>query len=275
MAILSILPLSAQATIETTWSLTSSTLPGGITSAQAFSTAQTTSTTGGAKFQSAALQSWGSSGLGVASTGDYVNGTVYSPDHAFDNDGRGGNSSGQRTDYGIDGAVDAALFSFAQSVQLTQLSVGWIGSASSYTSPDADLSVLAYTRDNAVITDANILNKSFADLLNDGWEFIGSYNMTYAAKDINSIERSSSYWLISAYTAAAGSGNDSDSALDFNNDYFKLASLTGVPGSSGGSSNNGSVPEPSSLLLLAGGILGWRLNRYHNAQPQADACMAA
>jgi hypothetical protein len=89
------------------------------------------------------------------------------------------------------------------------------------------------------------------------------------AKNINSIGKSSSYWLVSAYTSVAGSGNDSDTNLDFGNDYFKISSLTGIPGTSNNPPSNG-VPEPSSLVLLVGGLMGWRLTRTNATNSQSD-----
>ncbi len=253
-------PLSAQATA---WTL-GATLPSGISSITAFSTAQTTSTTGGALFQAATLQSY--PGLGITATNDLDGG---SPDHAMDNDG--GRST--TTDNPIDGAVDAALFQFSAGTSLSSLTINWKNDTT-YSSGDADLSVLAYTgslNSGALPLNANVSGESFANLLSRGWTFIGNYNMgsVNTAKTINTGNVYSSYWLVSAYTSVAGSGKgDAAGVLDFGNDYFKLSGMSGtvctgtttngVCGSGGGA---GSVPEPTSLLLLASGMLGWRMNR--------------
>lgn len=236
----------------------------GTVTVNAFSTTGATGTGGNPQFASAVLGSW-SGGIGVTSAEDGSFGSA--PNHAFDNDGNS-------TDEKPAGDVDAAVFSFNQSVSLNSLSIGWY-------SGDADLSVLAYTGNTGNMANPeNITGKTFTDLLNSGWEFIGNYmnvyNMPNDTATINPSDKSSSYWLVSAYTSCA---NNSCNANDpyFGNDYFKISGLGGniTTSGGGGSSNNGSVPEPSSLLLLAGGILGWRLNRYSKTQVESNDVLAA
>ncbi|QSB02721.1 PEP-CTERM sorting domain-containing protein [Methylomonas sp. EFPC1] len=261
-------PLSADATVY----LSGSTPSAGIT-VSAYRTGQAA----GSAFEAATLGNNGSAGFGVYSGIDGYLGNpndIREPDHAFDNDGRGGSgwSSGVNysEDFGPDGAVDAALFNFNASVSLNSLRVGYI-------SGDADVSVLAYTGSlisGALPAAANIAGDSFATLLSNGWSFIGNYNMgsVNTSKAINASNVYSSYWLVSAYTSISAGLNKGDTTgLDFGNDYFKLSKIEGtacagtatggICGNSGGGGGAGSVPEPTSLLLLAGGMLGWRMNR--------------
>ncbi|MBS4053038.1 MAG: PEP-CTERM sorting domain-containing protein [Methylomonas sp.] len=287
-------PLPAHATVNYSWSFTSSSCDNGSCSgvgsnsygnAQTFdSTAKTDisevtvkafSTTSDIdtsetkeRFETANLKLY-SGGLGATGREDY--GTT--PDHAFDN---GGGSTDSWEAPG--GDVDAALFAFNQSTTLNSISIGWDNGA-------ADISVMAYTGANgSMATPGDVTNKSFLDLLNSGWVFIGNYlnldspsNPTVA---INAGNVSSSYWLVSAYTScASGTCNASDSY--YGNDYFKISGLGACVDdatskcSGGGNGGNNGVPEPSSVLLLAGGFLGWRLNRYAKTELKAEDCLAA
>ncbi|OAI14035.1 hypothetical protein A1359_01110 [Methylomonas lenta] len=272
-------PLSANATLS--WSFTGSgqnygsqhTFSGssgaGSVSVSAFSTTLDSS---GDKFETGTLGSW-SGGIGVQSQEDGSFGS--SPHHAFDNDG-GANTT---SDEGPGGDVDAAIFAFDQSVSLTSLSIGWDGTNPDY---DADISVLAYTGSGGP---ASILGKTFTQLLSSGWQLIGNYSEldhpSNPTASINASNVSSSYWLVSAYTSCANANSsnsyvcvpDSNGSLDFGDDFFKISGLTGTVG--GGSGNTGSVPEPSSLLLFTGGLLGWRLNRYSKAQAESNEALAA
>ena len=263
-------PLPAQATLN--WSFTTASQtnygtqgtfqgsPGsGSVIVKAYST--TDDTTNPDRFETGTLGSW-SGGIGVTSLEDGDFGSA--PNHAFDNDGNS-------TDEKPAGDVDAAVFAFNQSMTLTSLSIGW-----KYT--DADISVLAYTGQNgSMTTPDNITGKSIPDLLSSGWQFIGHYmDLNTTANPsispstlINPTNISSSYWLVSAYTSCASSCNSYDS--NFGNDYFKISGLTGKTAPPPPS---GSVPEPSSLILLAGGLLGWRIAR-KNQLVESDCKISA
>ncbi|MCQ8181590.1 PEP-CTERM sorting domain-containing protein [Methylomonas sp. SURF-1] len=231
-------PLAASAT---TWSFngTGTTVPSGIKSIQAFSI-----NSGNTTFSTATSWTAYSGGIGVKG---FSSESTAEPQHATDNNGN----------------LEAILFRFDESTILDKLSIGW-PSTIAY---DSDISVLRYigTVDStgALPSTSNISGESISQLLSRGWEFVGSYNTVKGTEeDINPDHLSSSYWLISAYSSSWGSGKGETTQVDNGNDYFKLLSLTsGAPGTTPGTS----VPEPTSLLLLAGGMLGWRLNRKNQA----------
>jgi hypothetical protein len=238
MTALLLAPLAANAT---QWNL-SSTIPAGITSINAYSVGTAATST----FASASWSSY-TGGLGVRTLSPSLESTT-SPEHAVDNVG----------------SIEALLFRFDTSTILDKLSIGW----PSPTAYDSDISILRYTgtlTNNALPTDRNITGEKISDLITRGWEFVGSYNATQGVvEDINPNNLSSSFWLISAYSSSWGSGLG-ESNVDGGNDYFKLSQLVGTAGGGGGGGGVGSVPEPTSLLLLAGGMLGWRVNRKSHA----------
>lgn len=278
-------PFSAQATVSKTWTFSGTSAPGnGLSSMTAYATQAITG--GGATFQTTGVSfGYYSGGLGVGSPSDYISGSLKTPDHAFDNNGAAGNTnlydcmggggSSGSPDCSPNGAVDAAVFKFDTNTTLTGVNIG-------YKSGDADISVLAYTGTNAATEANDLTNKTFAWLLSHSWTFVGNYADLAAGttsaytKAINGLKAgapasaapvSSSYWLISAYTSSAGNtvgnngnGNGNTTGLDFGNDYFKIHSLTGTPGNPG-VQQSGSAPEPTSLLLLVSGMLGWRMSR--------------
>lgn len=210
------------------------------------------------------LVSWGSSGVGMYYRNP--NGTFESgnPNHAIDNDG----------------PDEFVLLYFNTPVELTQVTLGWPDE----TQYDTDITVLSYggvgTPDLGVAfsqggyasAGTNTLEYqdgaagTTAGLTNDGWDFVGHYADVAVGSNtvnINSIGKTSSYWLIGAYspavvnngtcyTDAAGTACGTG-ALD----YFKLKSVAAKdfpppppppPG----------VPEPASLGLVVLGLIGAR-----------------
>jgi hypothetical protein len=236
------------------------------------------STTGASStFETATLALYSGNGLGVSSstnnngiTTDGVLGSA--PAHAFDNVN----------------STDAGLFKFSQSVNLQSLTIGWVdkGTTTNPKTPDADVSVLAFTGGSTGKSfSGTIAGKSFSSLISDGWEFIGNYNLniasllpttnpSHASTTINTGNVSSSFWLVTAYTssvaAAAGKTNSIiGGTLDTTNDYFKISGL-GANKVSTGTTPSGSTPEPTSLFLLASGMLGWRMTRKNQGQSVAS-----
>ncbi|MGZ8185043.1 MAG: exosortase-dependent surface protein XDP1 [Methylobacter sp.] len=238
------MPLAGQAAISWTFTNpneTSSTDSGITAAASAFSTnnpgnAGYGNGTAGTTFKSATASPY-SGGIGINNADEAAN---TAPDHAIDN-------------YK---GIDAALFTFTGgAVTLQSLTIGWKGNRSGY-SADADISVLAYTGAGAPAT---LIDKSFANLLTSGWSFIGHYaNLAVGtAKTINTAAVSSSYWLISAYTTAAGS-TSGVSGLSTGDDYFKISAISGDR-----TVTTSDVPEPTTIVLLTFGLIGWRLARVY------------
>lgn len=145
-----------------------------------------------------------------------------SPQHAVDN---------SSSDY------DALLFSFSKKVDMDNLGIGWYQT-------DADVSLLAYTGASPFAGNLNGMGSNWANLLSNGWSVVGNYNRNGTGTfSVNPANINSQYWLVGAYNSAFG-GN-----LSKNNDYFKVKSVTFE-------ATKVRVPEPSTILLMALGLLG-------------------
>lgn len=241
LAMLSGLALSGPASAEIKWQTDSSAgcsgssfgnscnySAGGVTAnATAWSNTSGSSNT---QLNTAYLGVYAGGGLGVKNqdactapcTGD-ANENI-SPEHAMDNNQR----------------IDSILFTFSSKVILGKVEIG-------YLSGDSDISVLAYIGVGAPV----MIGKTYADFqASSDWAKVGNYaNLaTNTPKIVNAGNTASSYWLISAYNSAFGSGT----GLDTGNDHVKLLALYGdkpTPPSQ--------VPLPSSLLLIGAGLLGF------------------
>lgn len=172
------------------------------------------------------------------------------PNHALDNSGN----------------TEAILLNFgATSVVLNSINIG-------YKSGDADVSLFRYIGAIAPNLSGDLANKT--SMLADGWELIGNYGdlTTASGQAVNSGNKGSSWWLISAYNTSYGAATTG--TVDLGNDYYKLASVTGTKCTStvvgvckpGGSSNDSKVPEPGSMALVSLALFGAVLVRRQGKQ---------
>lgn len=208
----------------------------------------------------AALNQYGG-GLGVTNADTAIEGDSTSPEHAMDNQDR----------------FDVMLLDFGgQEINLSEIQVGF--------RTDGDISVLAWT--GSGIPDSDGDGTPDVDgaeyhaapggdsLLSNGWELIGNYDVNTSlggsvySQDVDT-DVSSSYWLIGAYNPVFDSygcsAGDICSYGSTKYDHVKLLALKGfLPDLPPPST---SVPEPLSVLLLAGGLvpLAWRRRRLQQA----------
>lgn len=223
-------------------------------------TGSTSSPTAGTTFAAATVYNWGT-GLGVVSGNES---SAANGPHAIDNG------------YGI----EALMLNFTSGpVSLSSLAIGWNGTdnpcisanngtgncASSVTGQalnynDSDLSVLAWA--GAAGTKPTMAGSG---LLSAGWNLVGNYADVGASNGATAggtaaINSSiySSYWLISAYSVAYGTGTN----LDQGNDSFKVLSVSGntCSGTLTGTTCN-KTPEPGSLALLGAALVGFVATR--------------
>jgi len=150
---------------------------------------------------------------------------------------------------------DSVLFSFNKAIDLNSVTIGW-------KDVDSDISLLAYTGTGSCVGTAtctsNLSGKTYAELVNFGWSFIGHYTdlATNVAKAVNAGNVTSSYWLIGALNPLV-----SATTITKGNDYVKILALAGqttsVPPDQ--------IPEPGTLLLMGAGLFG--LSRFSTRRP--------
>ena len=191
----------------------------------------------GATFVGATLTSY-SQGLGVEDSSGTDTGT---PQHAIDNNG----------------STNLILLNFGNyTVDLSSVTIGWNNNG------DADLSLFYYSGMSSAPTVSG-LAATGAGLLAGGWTLVGNYAdlAENTSRSVNSGNKTSSWWLISAYNSKFGTTDEpSNGFLGDGNDYFKLLSLAGDATLKTTTPNN-KVPEPGSLALIGAAMMGFLATR--------------
>ena len=197
----------------------------------------TTNVVGGvAKFEAAYIGNYGGD-LGVtgqpsaAQAGNHeLDPTTHQtspPEHAIDNIG----------------AYDALLFSFASSVNLADVSIGYPTNSAM----DSDATILYWAGSGdptkSTSTGGGLTARTITDLTSNGWKVATNEQLMLGNNATNiSPSIASSYWLVGAYMNIGGTV---PTTVNGGNDYFKVNGLTTAPRV---------VPEPGTLALF--GIAG-------------------
>lgn len=228
--------------------------PGGDAAKLSTVSAYASATTAGATISNAYIGAWNlpstfSNGEQMRDVGVIANNSNdrTSPQHSMDNS----------TYY------DSLLLSFSAAVKLTEVQLGWRNG----TSGDSDLSVLVYTGKGVANPSAPppLTGKSYASLLNSGWELVGNFNNVWNSAGSTTTNESqnrvatgssifSSYWLVAAFNPVFVPSGTTSGATTGTKDYVKLLAVYGDKAPDTPPGNQ--VPEPSSALLLGLGLVG-------------------
>lgn len=193
-------------------------------------------------WSSANLSYYSGTGGGLSMTSGTDNGSPY---HALDNNGN----------------TESVLLKFDSSVILNQIGLGYATNSSGVAS-SVDISLFRYVG-SAAAPSLSGVKSTQAAMLTAGWELVGNYadlvkdtDMTSAPNNmVNTSNKGSSWWMISAYNTGYGAGTN----LDMGNDFFKLYAVGGAKCTTGGncgSADTPRVPEPGSLALAGIAFVG-------------------
>lgn len=216
------------------------TSPGGTTTTLQARAYSTTGSSGA--YETAAVNDQTSSGFGA---GNRIEGYTVTgaPNHAFDSSG---------------GSFDALLMDFEGTSRiLNSVTIGWSGA-------DADFQVLRWTGATSAsvgTVGGSILGKTAAQLASNGWELVStvdgvgrnsSVDDVYNLSTVNSLSKTSSWWLITAFNSSLGG------ALSIGDDAFKIAGVTTK-------ATTTTVSSPGTLALAGLGLFGAVLMRRRRA----------
>lgn len=166
-----------------------------------------------------------SSGLGMENRPE----SESDPEHAFDNQD----------------LFELVMFDFGTEITLTDIQLGYV--------TDGDVSLLAYdaTSGGTWNPDGVIYTTANEDLTDNGWEFVGNYDLTTSttAVNITNPKFASQYWIVAAHNTVFGTSCEYDTSCGSIYDHYKVRSVTGF-------TSDHEVPVPSTLLL-AGLGLAW------------------
>lgn len=222
-----------------TWTQDSTAGSGPDVTAQGWS--DTDDVVGDDRFQTARLQHYGSSGMGIVNREETL-GEV--PGHAFGDDSA---PTGDTLDN-----MDAVVFSFTEEITLDYVRFGWWQT-------DYDFSLLAWN--GAPGGPGDLTGGTYSGLVNGGgWSLIGHYDANESTGisgdrqfSVNSGGVSSSYYMLSVLNpelndCSPGSTSRTCTNSSAGNDFFKLHSI-------GGFTNDNPPPPPPGVPVPATALL--------------------